>query len=149
MFFVLRTLALGVLLVAAALLTPAVAFAAPAKADVSGQAATVYADCVQAIASLEGREANPWRAARCIDWIDGFRSGFAFAARGAAIMAGRKGLDDRVAQTMFGCPGVLTTESFIRVFVQGMQARPELFSEDFYSALQSIFVERYPCRPAR
>jgi hypothetical protein len=144
-----RLLAWGILLAAAGTLTPQQAPAAAAETDVSGQAGTVYADCVEAIASLEGRGANPWRAARCIDWIDGFRSGFAFAARGAALMADRKGLDDRVARTMFGCPPDLTTESFIRVFVQGMDARPELFSDDLYQALQSIFVRRYPCKAGR
>ena len=145
---ILRALALGALLGTSGPPAAQPAVAPVAAADASGQAGAVYADCVQAIDALEGRPANPWRAARCIDWIDGFRSGFAFAARGAALMSGRKGLDDRVARTIFGCPPDLTTESFIRVFVQGMTARPELFSEDFYSALQSIFVARYPCKVA-
>ncbi len=145
----LRVLALGALLGMSGRPAVQAAGAAVAGGDASGQAGAVYADCVQSIAALEGRPANPWRAARCIDWIDGFRSGFAFAARGAALMSGRKGLDDEVARTMFGCPPALTTELFIRVFVQGMAARPELFSVDFYAALQSIFVARYPCKQER
>ena len=69
--------------------------------------------------------------------IDAFREG---------VVAGAGG-QGTASKQFFGCiPKPFDNESFVRVFMAGLQSRPALKEKPYSTAISVIFKERFPCK---
>ena len=88
--------------------------------------------CVEAVKELDRKEFDRTSSSLCLGWIDGFRFGFSAAS-------------GELRKQVFACPPALANDSFIRIFVRGMQDNPELFSQNIFEAFQVIWQKKFPC----
>jgi hypothetical protein len=113
---------------------------APAGAQIIGQyssASALERDCTEALKWYNGERNNGVLSTVCIATINAFRLG---------VIVGAGGHRD-AAKQIFGCtPNLFDNENFVRVFMAGLQARPDLKSKPYSTAISVIFRGAFPCR---
>jgi len=109
-----------------------------------GYSATdLYRACVEVVKWSDGLPHDIDQVTYCNTTIHAYRYGF---ANGAITMGNYHTIDPKeFMQKTWGCSPPLNNGSFIRIFVQGMKAHPELFSGIYPTAMRVIFSKKFPC----